>query len=318
MSIIKKISDFLHLHNTIENVVKFYVEDSRDKLQTQIAEMNLALRSAELKHSSLSSTEKGITDEALCNHEVVVSLTTYSKRIHEVYLTIESIMQGTVKPNRIILWLAENEFKGKTLPVVLQNQIKRGLEVRYCQDIRSYKKIIPTLTLCPDACIITIDDDLIYEPDIIEHLIQSYKEHPSCISACRIRKIRFDEDGKLTKYNDWHLGEYEAFPSHYNFLTSGGGTLFPPHLLHSQVGNEELFMKLCPTADDIWLNAMLIINGTKVVKAFTHNPIGNDFLSNESLQVNSLWSHNKEDLGNDIQIKAIWNYFKLADLFKNI
>ncbi|MCR5070070.1 MAG: hypothetical protein K6A78_09820 [Prevotella sp.] len=318
MSIIKKITNYLHLHKNIEDVVKFYVENSREKLQTQIAEMNLALRSAELKHLALSSTESGITNDALCAHEVVVSLTTYSKRIHEVYLTIESIMQGTVKPNRIILWLAEDEFTDKTLPIVLQNQIKRGLEVRYCKDIRSYKKIIPTLQLCPEACIITIDDDTIFEPDVIEHLITSYKVFPNCVSACRLRKIKTDKNGMPTKYNNWLLGEYDDFPSNYNFLTSGGGTLFPPHLLHSQVGNEELFMKLCPTADDLWLNAMLIINGTKVVKAFTHNPIGNDFLSNESLQVNSLWSHNKEDLGNDIQIKAIWNYFKLADLFKNI
>ena len=70
-------------------------------------------------------------------------------------------------------------------------------------------------------------------------------------------------------------------------------------------------MKLCPTADDIWLNAMLIINGTKVVKAFTHNPIGNDFLSNENTQVKSLWSYNQKDEGNDSQIKVMWKYFEL-------
>lgn len=315
MSIIKKITNYLHLHKTIEDVVKFYVEDSREKLQTQIAEMNLALRSAELKHLALSSTESGITNDALCDHEVVVSLTTYSKRIHEVYLTIESIMQGTVKPNRIILWLAEEEFKGKTLPIVLQNQIKRGLEVRYCKDIRSYKKIIPTLQLCPEACIITIDDDLIYEPDIIEHLIQSYKEYPSCVSACRIRKIEFKEDNTPQKYTEWSQSDYVNHPSHLNFLTSGGGTLFPPHSFSLEVFNEEMYRSFCMQADDIWINAMLVINKVRVCKAFTHDYDGEDYIENVSPYVKGLWEYN-ETMGNDIQIQKVWEKYNILKKIK--
>jgi hypothetical protein len=37
--------------------------------------------------------------------EAVISLTTYGDRVDSVYLTIESIGAGTVRPRRLILWL---------------------------------------------------------------------------------------------------------------------------------------------------------------------------------------------------------------------
>ena len=74
------------------------------------------LRSEMLKLVSLGAKEQGVSEKPLCDKEVIVSLTTYDKRYYDVYLTIESIMQGTVKPNRIILWLAD--------------EMKNGLEIR--------------------------------------------------------------------------------------------------------------------------------------------------------------------------------------------
>ena len=242
-----------------------------------------------LKSLALTSADAGITQDAICEHEVVVSLTTYSYRIHEVYLTIESIMRGTVKPNRIILWLAEDEFGGKDLPILLQKQMKRGLEVRYCEDLRSYKKFIPTLQLCPDACLVTLDDDVMYEPDLLEHLLASYKAHPDCASSCRTHKIKTDSDGMPLPYMQWDRFQHDTIPSYCNFLTGVGGNLFPPHSLCDFVIDSESFMKLCPKGDDIWLNAMLMLNGVKVAKAFTHNMRGDDYVLNESPYVLSLW-----------------------------
>ena len=269
-----------------------------------------------LKYMSLNTTEVGVTTEHLCEHEVVVSLTTYRQRIHEVYLTIESIMQGTMKPNRIILWLSEDEFWGKELPIVLQKQKERGLEVRYCEDLLSYKKIIPTLSLCPEACIVTIDDDVIYEPDLLEHLISSYKEHPNCVSAGRTHIIRTDTAGNPLPYSKWDMLNHEKCPSHRNFFTGVGGTLFPPHCLYEQVLDKSTFMALCPNGDDIWLNVMSVLNGVRVKKIFTHNVNGDDFVLNESPYVKSLWSSNLEEDGNDSQIRAVWEHFHLHNLFK--
>ena len=63
---------------------------------------------------------------------------------HTTYDTIESIMEQTMKANRIILWL-DYSFEKQPLPKALQLLQKRGLEIEYCKDIRSYKKLIPAL-----------------------------------------------------------------------------------------------------------------------------------------------------------------------------
>ena len=47
----------------------------------------------------LQSKEPGITEEKYGVNDLIVSLTSYGQRIHNVYLTIESIMQQTLKPN---------------------------------------------------------------------------------------------------------------------------------------------------------------------------------------------------------------------------
>lgn len=74
--------------------------------------------------------------------EVIVSLTTFPARINKVYITIETIFQQETLPNRIILWLANKQFpRGLyALPQRLLNMQQKGLEIRFCEDIRSYKK----------------------------------------------------------------------------------------------------------------------------------------------------------------------------------
>lgn len=60
--------------------------------------------------------ESGVTTERYCDHEVVVSMATHGERFYEAYLAIESIMQQTIKPNRMILNVAKDEFEGSYSP----------------------------------------------------------------------------------------------------------------------------------------------------------------------------------------------------------
>ena len=43
-----------------------------------------------------------------------------------------------------------------------------------------------------------------------------------------------------------------------------GGGGYPPGALHTDVFREDLFMSLCPFADDIWFWTMALVNGTRV------------------------------------------------------
>ena len=83
-------------------------------------------RAQQLTYLALSSREKGIFEGTKGGTEIIVSLTTHGRRLYEVYLGIESIMQGSVKPNRIVLWLSK-DLQASPLPQTLLNQIDRGL-----------------------------------------------------------------------------------------------------------------------------------------------------------------------------------------------
>ena len=302
------IHTFIHPFETIAAIV-----NSRSAIIASNLRQTLFEQKADrLTEKTFSSRDSGISSDKLCNEEIVVSLTSYGKRIHDVYLAIESIMQGSLKPNRIILWLSEEEFSGKALPTTLQKQAERGLEIRFCKDVKSYKKLIFALQEFPNACIITIDDDLIYNFDLVENLVAAHKRNPNCIWANRIHKITYEKNGSMKSYLLWNYTIQSDCPrSENNFFTSGGGTLFPPNSLHEEVFNETIFMDICPTADDVWFNAMARLKGTEIRKSFTHSIKGEDFVANERLQSDGLstTNNNSKNCRNNEQIKNVFGKY---------
>lgn len=304
-------NQFRHDRNTkrLLNDVNFKV----DMLLNSVRTDTIRRRSEWLREKTISSSESGISDEQYCAENIIVSLTTFGSRINEVYLAIESIMQGTVKPNKIILWLSKEEFEDTQLPSLLQKQKSRGLTVEYCDDIKSYKKIVPTMLAYPDSCVITIDDDLMYEYDLVENLIHAHNKFPDKICSCRMHTVVADKRGHPTSYLKWEKESSPINVSNKNFLTSGGGTLFPPHCFEDSFFNDKLFMALCPYADDIWINAHALLSNRQVVKSYTHSSHGVDYLPISLEQTDSLSSENTDSMNcrNDVQLKNVFDYFDL-------
>lgn len=269
-----------------------------------------------LEQNILHSQESGITDEKYCAHDIIVSLTTYSKRIYDVHLTIESIMEQTMKANRIILWL-DYSFENLPLPKALQLLQKRGLEIEYCKDIRSYKKLIPALKKYPDDAIITIDDDVLYEFDLLEKLIMAYQEDPSYIYCNRYHLMLPNGKGKLLPYMQWKWTYTNQDASIWNFPTGVGGILYPPHSLDEEVFNEETFLDICKYADDVWFKAMAMKKGTLSKKVYTHNLKGEEYFLNEEVQDIGLSLINTQGaILNDKQIEAVFTKYNLYQLLK--
>ena len=271
--------------------------ESMKKIQSLLMDQRIH----DYRENALISRERGVSNDRLCDHEVVVSLTTFGKRIFDVPLAIESIMRGTIKPNRIVLWLSGDEFKGKPLPKLLELQKARGLQVEFCEDLRSYKKLIPSLRLYPEACIITIDDDAIYGSDLVERLVFSHREKPNAICACRIHKVKLAQDGRPLSYLNWDHCVESSGNSNLIFPTTGGGTLFPPGCFSQEAFNHKVFMDICPYADDIWFYAMRLMNDIPVTHVYTGKPSGYD----------------EENCGNDNQLEAVFNKYSLYGLLSS-
>lgn len=265
-----------------------------------------------LRDKTLNSRESGICSDRYFEYDVVVSLTTFGRRLNEVYLAIESVMQGSMKPNRIILWIDE---KIERIPVTLQQQMKRGLEIKRCKDILSYKKLIPSLKECPNDAVITIDDDAIYDFDMLERLIFEHKKDPLPILANRVHRIVLDENNRPVSYLKWNLCSNQLGKSNLNFLTGVGGVLYPPHCFSNEVFNENIFLDICKFADDVWFFSMALLNGVSIKKVETSNENGSNFLTNVGVQDMGLLKENvnPNSCRNDIQIKSVFDKY---DIYK--
>lgn len=254
-----------------------------------------------------SKVLKNITQDKLdFNSEVVVSLTTYSKRILDVYLVLESLAQQTVRPNKVVLWLSEDEFALSDLPLSLTSRIDFGLDVRFCEDTKSYKKIIPTLQSFPNSIIVTLDDDIIYPSDTLEILLKEHKKHPESIIGNRAHEVAYS-NGKLMPYKKWKKEISENTDN--VFLTGCGAILYPPESLHPDVIRSDLFMSMCPYADDVWLYFMAKLNGTDIRKVEGRK--FKDFVEVPSESFSGLNKLNVDKGYNDTQIKSILSHYNL-------
>lgn len=198
--------------------------------------------------------------------KIIVSLTSYPARIKTVHYSINTLLQQSLKPHKVILWLAKSQFPNGEgdLPKELIELKKLGLDIFWCDDLKSYKKLIPALEAFPEDIIVTADDDLYYESDWLESLYQAYLEKPDCIHVQRACRVKID-NGILSPIPSRRLFyEYIQKPSFLNQLMGGSGCLFPPHSLYKDIFDKKRILSLIPTHDDIYFWVMAVLNRTKV------------------------------------------------------
>ena len=246
---------------------------------------------------------------------VVVSLTSFGRRVHEsiVYYTLVSILRQKQLPDRIILWLDNDNWNDVNLPKRLKKlRDYHGVEIRFCEDLRSYKKLIPTLRLCPEDIIITIDDDIIYHKKMLSTLLNRYKSHENCITSFFCVKPCLNRRGKIQTYRKWPYpkdGETDLtiFPIGCNAV------LYPPHSLHEDVFDTQTFQTICPTADDIWFWIQAVRKGTLhhcIVDSRIHNH-SFDALYQLFHQGSALMHANVMKRANESQLEACMEHYSI-------
>ena len=249
------------------------------------------------------------------NPLLIVSLTTIPERINRVYLVIETLLQQSVKPDYLILWIKESDFSEEYLRSkkysirMLHKQKNRGLKIDFCQDLRSYSKIIHTLKNYPEAIVVSADDDLYYSKNWLKELYESYIENPDFVYCHMARSIKKSNDNRLLPLNQW-LGHNDKFqgPSFNIFPYTGMGCLFPPHSLHPEVFNEKIFLNISPHNDDAWFKAMTLMNGVQTRRV---NPFSKRLRSIRGTKTKTLASINMGQGQFDLQIEAIFNKYGL-------
>jgi hypothetical protein len=219
------------------------------------------------------------------------------------------MLRQTVKPDALYLWLADEQFPDKILPKSLTNLEKRGLTIKFCpDDLKAHKKYYYAMLLHKDANIITVDDDLYYDENLLKNVIEIHKQNPKIIATNRAHKITFANENEIQPYKNWEHVTTDSKPSHLIMQTGGCGTLYPAAVLIDTTFNKLLIKDLCFYADDVWLKVMSVLSDTKVV---TNKKYNKDHLSISTTQREKLVKTNVISGGNDVQLRNLLDYFNI-------
>lgn len=236
--------------------------------------------------------------------ELIVSLTSHPPRFPTLAPTLRAILRQSVRPDRVILWLAEEDWDH--LPPEVRSL--SGIEIHTCPNWKSFKKIIPTLLNHPHAYVATADDDLYYPHDWLERLVGAMR-HGARVAALRAHRVTLAAPGQPARYEDWqhNLDAPEAGP--LVFPTGVSGVIYAPDVFHPDITRPDLFMQLAPGADDIWLYWMHRMAGSQPSKIGGRARI----LEWDGSQIVNLRNANRQGSGNDRAVAALLAHYGWPD-----
>lgn len=287
-----------------------------DKLQNKFyRERDKYLGSLCLKKIMNEELQYGITERSFKGshsrkEQYIISMASYAGRYHVLPIALKSLLLQTVKPDRIVVWLDE-ENRENAVTEELQKLCVYGVEYRYTTDgLKPHKKYLYAMQEFPNANIVTVDDDVVYSGDMLESLVKAHALYPQCICARRVHKITFDQTGKIKPYREWKYEYRKAkAPSHMLCATGGGGTLYPANIMPEETFNMNAIRELSLNADDIWLKLMELIGGVKVMWVKNRYVMP---LEIDNSQYSSLCRGNVDKGGNDSFLKLLFERYPQA------
>jgi SAM-dependent methyltransferase len=201
---------------------------------------------------------------------IYVSITSIFKNQHILFQTLQSIISQTLQPAKIFIYLSEKPyildtgFENKIITNIdLLNLIENNknlIQLNWVKNTGSYRKLLPLLQekWNENCLIITIDDDVLYNNNLIYNMVNSYEKH-KCVIGNRGFTPKLN---KLEEFN--YMTRDKLTEKHiYNFVTGKGGILYHPNFFYETkelMFNEEIYMKICDKQDDIWFYFMRIKN----------------------------------------------------------
>lgn len=208
--------------------------------------------------------------------QVVVSMTSFPGAISFATQAIRSILDMSVLPDKVVLYLTFSQFEQCGIPAELTTLSSENpiFEIRnYDRDIRSYRKLLPALQDFPEAIIVTVDDDVHYHRNMLRDLLDLHQRLPHAVLAHRAKRIRPGQPYRKWRKYRWYDFVFKRLHVGYaNLQTGVAGVLYPPHCLKADMLDADLFTTIAPTTDDIWFWAAAVANGYPIVPVpFGHN-----------------------------------------------
>jgi hypothetical protein len=210
----------------------------------------------------------------MCDHPVIVSLTSIKRRYDSMMLhnTLDALTNLNYDNYIVVLNISkEPKFLDSGFTdsdITCLSELYPKIMINIVENYGSLRKIMPTLKLFKDHIIITVDDDCIYDKNIISTYVNVYNIH-KCIVSSRCR----DNFMNLSNFHvgDNILSDDDEFK--INMMPEGiGGVLYHSSMFNSKFINfnfntmEEEFLK----NDDLLLRACTILQNIPVYCKFIY------------------------------------------------
>lgn len=243
-------------------------------------------------------------------HPIIISFTTIDSRINYIEPMINSLLNQTLMPDKINLYISvdvgilNKGIKTEQLPYFIVDMVReKKINLILTTDIGPHTKLIPCLKehWNQDCTIITVDDDRIYPSNFVELMYENYLEH-DCIICFRANKMKFIGQNRtlIKNYLTWPKANGKDI---YNFAKGVDGVLYKPEFFTEEIFNIQAMKNCCPKADDIWFNFARLVKKIPVYKI-------KDKLLFTSVHIpNKIQLFSTNIIDNDYQLKKTLKYF---------
>ena len=199
--------------------------------------------------------------------KVIATCTTIPSRCEHVVEMAKSLFENVAyAPDLLVLNLFKGDWPDGLPDFISEYQkIEKRFEVYWTEEnYWSATKLIPSIKRFPEAVLIAVDDDKLYQPTLVSTLLSKHLEHPNCVVSMKCEKIR----RVFGKIEISVYGQSSLEEDLYMIPCTGAGCLFPPHVFDkTHVADAKMFEEWQKPQDDRWWWMNYTMNGVKSVSA---------------------------------------------------
>jgi hypothetical protein len=226
----------------------------------------------------------------------IISFTTIPSRIEHIKPMVDSVLNQSIKPDEIVLWIARSYRRSNhnvetKIPDFIKNS---NISVKYCEDVGPFTKLYYSLKQewhHKDTIIVTVDDDVFYPKHWLKGLLKQAKRTPDKAIGYRGRilndKLDYNSSLKVTNAPTFR-------PIKVDIITGTWGALYKVKFFDEAIFSEEV-IKANFMVDDIWITGHLAKNN---IDRIVIKNVGVK-LFQEIHEIDGLWYENRVNDNNN-------------------
>lgn len=244
---------------------------------------------------------------------VYASMTTYLGRIDAFEYAILSLLAGSMLPEKILVYiplgfrqeldkrdslLGEHLYDG--IVELIEMEVDYFCHSKYFYAFQSFGK---------DKDIVLFDDDVVYYKDWLNGLYEQAQKSPGYqVFAYKAVEVTTHQ-GTIAPYDDWvHCNRSHTAEGKPLYTEAVGGVFYKKGFLLNEIFNKDVFLEVCPKADDVWLWFCTHYNNGRVKFVPTSGNKKLQYIIPSSQDV-ALWKENTFGKRNDQYVADCYAYF---------